>query len=302
MEIEIEVGTDEQKELIHNELESVLGITKKFPEISDFKKIIVSADFEKTVNQISNRNDFNMYRGIDTTAFQVAAKILGIKEEPILVINPIMYTSDWDNHVRTFVFFHEMMHLIHSDQKHEYSEDTRSRREYYNIIYELYDEYYCDRFAYSAVNSLYDPLSDLYINRLRENFENYNNIFKDGIYEKQIRETIELKNDDELNVDEFWTEWNKVFGVIPYSIMHYFPIVQEYEEFESQVITNLPPFINSRTIGLLKYFEEKYEQKSFDLSDGLEHIDSFMRNLAIRFHDIEDDEIFIEFVALYDFY
>ena len=53
---------------------------------------------------------------------------------------------------------------------------------------------------------------------------------------------------------------------------------------------------------LIKYFDDKYNNYDFDLTDGIERIDFFMRNLGVQYIDDGGDNIFIKFVELYDYY
>ena len=302
LEIDIEIGTEEQNEQIKAELSIFSSIYKKSEFIPRINRIIIPADFKTTIQRLTSDPSFNIQRGSSESSIHVTAKIINVDDEKILVLSPYIYTEGWDMHLRYLIYLHEQAHLNCDIMKADYSDMSRSKRDYMDILYELYHEYYCDRFAYEIINNVFGDLSDLYIQRIEENFENYNRIFNDKSYENIISTQTKLFNEKQIDRDTFIKEWNVVFGVIPYAIAHYYALVHEYDNLAERAIFNLPPFINSCTMDLIKYFDDKYNNYDFDLTDGIERIDFFMRNLGVQYIDDGGENIFIKFVELYDYY
>jgi hypothetical protein len=93
MDIIVEIGTDEQKQLIENEL----SIFKQISAISDppttITKVIVAKDFDETVNKLQNSDRYQSTRRNHVAL----AKNVITQDGLCLVFSPAIFTEEQDN-------------------------------------------------------------------------------------------------------------------------------------------------------------------------------------------------------------
>ena len=107
MEITVEVGTKQQKELIHQELSIIKSIADALTPPPAITKIVVPANFDKAANLLQNTNHYKSERGN-----LAVAKNIPQDNGVALVFSPLLYTDEHDNHTRMQIYTHEFFHVV----------------------------------------------------------------------------------------------------------------------------------------------------------------------------------------------
>jgi hypothetical protein len=107
LEIIVEAGTDDQKDAIISEINSVYSFLDKYRTSLNLYQVIVPANFEQTIRDISDDQTYNAILG------QIAiAKIVDVPEGVSIVFSPWIYIEQYDFQVRVIWYIHELFHAI----------------------------------------------------------------------------------------------------------------------------------------------------------------------------------------------
>jgi hypothetical protein len=282
IEIIVEIGTEEQKTIIRNELSNIITFVLALPISINLLKIIISTDLSKTIRMQESNELYNVVRGACTSKVTVIAKTINLDEGNIIVISPDIYTESYDTIVRYFIVFHEISHLINKQKFTQADEDSYVLNQYRSNLYTLYDEYSADRLAYTLIDKFFPNKSELWNSFLENEITGFYTVLTDLEYYDGIKEEI---NSYRSHADLALAVKNihKFYDDVAISLSHMFPLVVAFPNKTSYLDLSTSPFVNNNTYALMEYFNHVYLSGIHDLSDGIELIADFMANFGVRF-------------------
>ena len=118
MKIIVEIGTDEQKELIKEEIYYILSEYKE-----EAFEIVIPENFDEHIQNKLSDYRFQSYRS--SLNQLVMGKLIG---ENHLVFNPILYTEFFNATIRTTYFLHEYHHIINKKRIINSSANPRDKK------------------------------------------------------------------------------------------------------------------------------------------------------------------------------
>ncbi|MCP4261785.1 MAG: hypothetical protein GY774_30435 [Planctomycetes bacterium] len=278
MKIQVQIGSEEQKQLIKNELSSLKEVAEEFQPPLNIAQLIVPEDFDKTVNEIQGTESYKSVR----THFTVG-KIVDHGDTITVVFSPWLYTQGFDHQVRMSFYMHELLHSFNK-RRRPVSQDSAKIPIYYDNIYILFDEYYSDRKAFEIVDNIFNKKTSIFLTYIDETFAGFLQSVSDKSHYDNITEQIDSFR-SHGDVDIFLRNINETFDGVSKGIVHAYSYMDHYAAKlggkEDELLKC--KFINNKTISLIKYFRIKYLQNSFDLLDGMDLIEPFMTNFGMRF-------------------
>lgn len=284
MDIKIQIGNENEKALIKQEMEFFVELINKFEQSSKILQIIIPENFSEKVNELENRSDFTGSHGITESAVVVLAKNIVASNNRIIVLNPMLFFGEFDSMIRSFIIFHEVAHIINSDRFPTIATDSFYQSSYLGNLNFLFDEYFADRLAYKITDGIFKEPTECWKKFSNNSIEEYWALSSNGQYYQQIKTEIDnfrLHGDVEL----FMKLTHDSISVVTVATVHGFARYHHIEKSLQNFIIPPSHFINDRTIELMKYFKDKYEQSEIDLSDGVDIMCDYMRNFGVEFED-----------------
>lgn len=291
MKIEIQLGTPEEKETRKIEIEGFINIFgKKIIDKINLKKIIVSSDLEKTVNELEK--DDKVYKA-KRYMVECHAKIIYGKNNERYIVFSDFWNNSLDQNFRFFYFSHEIYHLVNDAIMPKIINDGTSRFQYLKLLEKIYDEYSANRFSIGLFrNSLYDNLKKCFETFYDGYFISLQN--PDNFYKPLKEEILKFRFRD-INVDEF-LDRSLVYIEPLYTYLSYIFAFKDSLKFIKEKFdkANKDFFINKNTHNLFKKLKTWYENKNtFNFEDGLEEIKEFFSCLSISFEDTPDGRLYV---------
>ena len=284
MEIIVEIGNDNEKLLIQQEIEFFVSIFEDFQPPLNIDKIIVPLDFADKVNELEDRTDYTGKHGASGSEVGVAGKNILIGKNRIILLSPLLYTAMFDDMVRGFILIHEIVHVFNAQRFPKTPDSPFTLQNYLGNLFYFYDEYFSDRLAYKFIERVFKEPSELWNNFIQDSVENYLAISNDATYYDQISQAINSFR-DHADVENFLKQIHASLSVTSIATVHAFARHHHIQEEMKNFVIPLSKFVNQKTINLMDYFKRKYEERSTDLMDGLNFIAEYFTNYGIRFED-----------------
>lgn len=282
IDIIVEIGTPEQRELISEEARLLEHITQEFNPPLLITRIIVPENFEEKVNEIEGTSTYIA----DRTLVNAIGRMCIDGDGYAIIISPILYTERIDTSIRYFILFHEFAHVINKRDFSPISTDIYTNHFYTYSLSHMYDEYYADRWAYKMSDVIYPEKSQFWVEYHDSTIKGFLELITNPTYYEAIKVEINAFR-YHANVDKFLSKIHVYFDPIAIVLAHTFAIVHHYPGVITEEELAKSKFINTKTINLMNYFSKKYEEKSVDFTDGNDLIVDFMTNFGIKFEDRE---------------
>lgn len=282
MKIEVQIGTNEEKKARKKEISYFLSlISTKIIKKLNIKKIIVSSDFNKTVNKLGNTDDYKSIRYMVECQAKI---IIGKNDERYIVFSPF-WNNCLDQNLRFFFFSHEIYHLFNYLFLPKIKNDGTAKSQYLGILYNMYNEYSANRFAIDLfkkplneiIKECFEILYDGFFNPL-QNPNNFYNPLKFEIIKFRIRrfDIEEFLKRSLVFIEPIYTYLSNIFA---YKDSLCF-IEKKFNK------SNKDLFINKCTYELFDKFKIWYEgDGKINFEDGLEEIQKFLPFLSLSFQD-----------------
>lgn len=191
MEIDIQVGNDEQKAQIKDEIFEIFS--NSLIKQSSVYKVIVPIDFDKTIQKIaiidyqSRREDLNI---------EAMAKVIKKSEGAYVILSSKLFSDAFNNLTRAIFFLHE---IIHINNERIDRNSIKISDNLIDVTNWLYDEYLANYISWKTIfNTFTDKIDSIekmyqvFIDGFLEDVANYNKMFsiineiKKMILEKSI--------------------------------------------------------------------------------------------------------------------
>lgn len=285
MEIIIEFGTLELKQQLTDELLGFSSIVDRIAPSVNISRIVVSSDFDGWVNKLQGTLDHKSTRRGGDLPLTAWARMIWAEDGGVsFVLSPIVYTEANDTQVRTFVYLHELTHVVNRLRFSKPSLEPTARAAYLTTAYNLFDEYRADRVAFKTVGAVFPLRSEYWRSFIADQFARFESLLNDPSYYALIEMEVASTRFN-VDMDQFLTSIKPSIGEIAESTVHAFSIAHQYPEFALRDIRRRSKFVNEKTIALMDFFKAKYERGEYDLDDGLPLITTYMTNFGIMFQD-----------------
>lgn len=281
MKIVIEIGTEEQKELIANEVGIVKEICEGMPDPPPICGIWVPENFDKTVNELQGTSNYISERG-----HIAVAKNVHVGDETALVFSGMLFTDDHDNHTRMQIILHEFYHTINREVFPELPKDSPATYEYLQNLYILFDEYWANRKSFEITEKIYPNLSARYKKLTRNSVTGFlRDITKSEKDFEHIKVEIQ-KFRYHGDVIRFMQSTHNNFDMIAKSLIYFFSYVHHYPNYLRLLkFLSKTKCVTDSALSLGVFFKQKYEQNEVDIFEGLIYLQTFMEKFGVRFED-----------------
>jgi len=282
VEIIVEVGTEEQQNLIKEELSLVEVVIEKYSCTDKLLKIIVPQDFDAKINEIKETTSYKSSREIQ----YAIAKTLSTNNGRILVISPHIYTIDYDSQTRALTYIHETLHIINEDGLPEISSVKHSERQFFYNLLIMFDEYYVNRKSIELCNNIFPSKSRMYKKHIISELKGHLKALKNNFLYNKIKEEI-AKFRIHRNIKLFSNDSNDYYDQVIKAIAYAFAYIDADPKFRraEQYICNTP-FVNSNTLSLIEMFRSLYVADNFEnLSRAIPTMIIFYEHLGIKTED-----------------
>jgi hypothetical protein len=180
VELVIEIGTPEQKQQLMDELLNFARVASGVAPSVVISRIVVSADFDDWVNKLQGTSMYKFKRSGGVLPLRAGARMIWTEDGGIsFVLSPIVYTEDNDTQVRTYVYTHELAHVVNKLRFSKPPLESTSRSVYLNIAYSLFDEYRADRVAFKMVGGVFPQPSEYWRIFLVDQFAGFVSLVND---------------------------------------------------------------------------------------------------------------------------
>jgi hypothetical protein len=281
MEIIVEIGNNDQKEIISKELSLIEKFSTLFNPSSPIIKIIVPENFDKAVNEIENTTDYTSVRG------QIAvAKNIPTKEGVYLIFSRELYTTLHDSYTRFQMYFHELAHCFNNKRFPSLLPNPKADFEYLTNLYILFDEYYANRRSFELMETFFPQTSHRYKLHKRVHLKRFiDSITKNSDYYANICNEI-FNYKFHGNVRKFLKNISPIFDEVSKAIIYTYAILDlSHKLLRLEPLLAKSEFVNQNTKDLIVFFRSKYNSGSSDLFDGIDIIRRFMTNFGIELED-----------------
>ena len=280
MELIIEFGDKALQRKILYELSIVARIIEHHNPPLNIEQIIVPKDYIGKINSFQENHYEPTGYGIKSLA-----KMVDLPEKYVIVISPDLYTVEYDRCQRFFVYLHEIYHVLNRNQIQEPRADSISGLIYTTNLYGLFDEYVANRDAIRVIKTVFAENWKEVCQTIEQDLAAFILILQDERFALAIEEKLTHFQIHE-DVLKFLQNIRKDFSEISLTIVFVFSILDQVPQFNRhKQAAQASEFVNEETLALMDYFRQKYEQRDFDLRDGLKYMDGFMANFGTRFDD-----------------
>lgn len=289
MEIIIEVGNDKQKEIIRKELDYYVNIIDELEIKPNISQIIIPENFDQFVNDIENRSDYSSKQGIDGASVYALAKMIKSENGIVIALHSFLYTASFDKMIRSFILLHEIGHAFNEKLFPEIPIDSIVLKNYFDVLYHFYDEYFADRFAYRVMGVIFDGQSTLWNKFIEDNTEKFFSVASDDQYYDLIREEIKffrIHKNEQLFIDGIMD----LIYVVSETTIHGFSRFHHLGKTSNDLDIPKSIYFNASTFILVNYYKKKFEAVDRDLSDGIDVIREYMKNFGILLEEDNDGE------------
>lgn len=295
MDFIVEVGTNQQKELIVQELSSVFGSIVKYIQLPiEIKQVIIADDFDLTVNKILKLDHYKSKRG--NIAF---AKTIPIDDGIVLVFSHYLFSDEHNDQTRMQIFLHEYFHVFTKCVFPKILCNTKAESVYLETIYNLYDEYFANRKSFEIMPVIYNDFTKkykkshiLHLNRFIKSISN------DCDYYLKIQDEIQ-KHKLHRDIDIFLKNTSNPIDAVTKSlafIYSYFDHNVKLKRLEPLLLKS--KFFKNQTKNFFEFLKTNYEQNNFDLSDGIKKIENFLINLGIKLEGNESERFWCHVIDI----
>jgi hypothetical protein len=279
LEIIIEIGTQEQQAQIRQELAFLEGIVGHTNPPLNISQVVIPSDFDAKVNELQGTTTYESKRIV-----RAVAKIVDIGNSIVVVLSPLLYMENHDTQTRMVILLHEIMHVSNKRRFPTISSDSCQRQTYLSNLYILYDEYVADRLAFKIMDDLFQEKTKCWKAFVLNEATGFTSLINDPQHYNAIRSEI-VSFRTHADVALYLKNIYPSFDNVALSIVHTISLA-DHDPHAIQ-ITDLreSPFVNEKTMALMRFFKDKYQENAFNVNDGIGLIIDFMTNFGVKYED-----------------
>lgn len=285
MEIEIEIGSNDQKELIASELKNIKTLIGHLDPSPLITHLIVPRDFDEKVNKIQGTESYHSKRRHNIAL----AKNIDTESGICLVFSRDLYTDLHDKFTRLHIYCHELFHAFNKIRFPSLITKSYSEYQYLANLYTLFDEYDANRKSFKFVEKIFPDTSPRYKFDHRIYLKRFIKSLLDSSehYDKIRWEITKFRIHGK--VDSYSDRINPYFDDVSKSIVYVYSYIDHWNKLQRlQPLLMQSKFINKKTMDLIDFFRLKFDENNPDLLDGDYIISNFMENFGMRFEDTKE--------------
>lgn len=292
MDIDIKIGTKEQKDTIKQELDFIIdAFPDDFFQTTQLQKIIIPIDFQAEIKRLENDDSYQAVRDYGGNIVNVLGKIVNVENGFVIVLSPFLFTQDQDTQTRSKTIFHEIFHAVNRKYFPKTLNVSYVSSIYYGKLYSLYDEYSCDCFASRSVNAMFPTKSELWEKNISMNIQGFIDVITNRMYYDYLKEEIKAFRIHE-DTNRFLERTRKQVDEMVFTLVHTFSLAHFYPSRISIDTLSESPFVNKKTFALMDYLKEKESKREKRLDDGLDVTIGFFENFAVRYEYVDTERYF----------
>lgn len=282
MEIVVEVGNRQQIEQIKDELQFIEAFSKAIQPALNVRRVVVPADFDKTINELQNTTSYKSVR-----SHVAMAKIIELDDGITIILSPLLFTNGWDGQMRAEIYLHELVHVSNKRRFPQPLTQSPTTQLHFNTLYLLFDEYDANRKSFELADEIFPsktPRFKAFIDGCFEGF--FVSMVENTKDYDGIREEIKRFRWRHIDVGQFLANTKEYFDHASKDIVYTYSYIDHYSRFKGREPDLLKSkFVNDKTLALIDFFRIKYEKHDSDLLDGLDLFAEFLGNFGMRFED-----------------
>lgn len=289
MNIELEIkgitDKDYSDKIIHDIndfMQLIISLTSKnITEEVKLKKIIITDNYCKTINEIENdgKNIYDPQRYINLAV----GKTVKFKDNTNGIVLGLLcyaYFRDCGIDVLFYYLAHEFGHLINENELVNIPDYINNESDNsLKIFKNMYNEYSAFRFASRIIEKPYSENFKKYIlNSFKGFVENLNN--PDNFYNLLKQECLRVQNGLSDNI-QFLKNCGEAINSIFTDIVYIFAKIDSFDFIKKEFNKNSNIlFINSFTLKWINRYRYWYENRKVNILDGIEEFIDFYNNLG----------------------
>jgi hypothetical protein len=285
MDIIIEIGTQEQKLIIEEELRLITNAFETKIGYSPLSKILVPSDFDAAINQILASSTYKSVRENHIAL----AKTLKTQYGIVIVLSSTIY--GFENLIRINTIIHELFHCYNPNFHKEFDYSNPSEYRYKFNLYHLFDEYQAVRGSYTTICQMFQPMPFYYLrNTITTFLSHINSIVDKSIYYNKMKDEI-IKFRFTADINNFLQNIDPIFKQVIMDIIYIYAIYDctvYFRKYDN--IIKSSPFINNNSDGLINFYRDKYNKRNYDLDDGYDLMVEMTKNFGMEFWEVEGGE------------
>jgi len=292
-EIIIEIGTEQQKKLITQEIENFLVIIDEFIG-TWFDAVIIPSNFDQSIRKLTNDTEYTAVRR-EVTA---QAKFIQSKYGNTLVINPIIFSNMYDTQVRYHLYLHETGHFIFSLNRTDVSELSLADKTYFEDISAFYDEFCAERFSWLVCENLFKGKSQHYLNFVTTSIQGHWEILTST--EEKLKQLKDNLFDFKFHRsgDRFLKEMRPLLEPIMLSFFYFLAIRTVIPKQAKKSIRDFPfPFNQPPSIEIAKLCLKTYPNP-LDYENALEKAKNFYYQFGFKLENHKSGFIFVRIIDI----
>ena len=283
MEFSVEVGTDEQREVIEVELGTFFSVN--IDEAPNwFDRVLFVEDLERAVHELQGLDGYLAVRTVGESEIVALAKIVDTGEVRTLVLSAQLYAERFDTQTRCFVCMHEICHSLNLQVLPDVdAEPSYSRRTYLHNLGTFYDEYTADRFGYNLAES--DALFDGQTNSWGEYLAAEETGFRSVILDETNYETLRMairRFRITADMDQFLAALRPIFDAVFVSFAHFAALADAYPTIDANSTFAGSKFATPPMMALVEHIRQQYEAITFDVEAGIPLVIDAIASFGIR--------------------
>jgi len=280
MKIIVEIGTEEQKELIRSELSVFSTLTQILENPPNINQIIVPTDFDQKVQELVGNSNYQSERG-----HLAIAKIIPSAEGISIVISPINYTESFDYLIRLKGYLHEFFHTITRSRFPFVDQCSPAEWRYIDILTTLYDEYYVERKAIEIVESSPIPKGHQFKKNTYAGLKGHIKTVSDLRYYERIKGEIQrFRFHGDLL--EFHTKTSDCIDEVLKSTVYSLALIDSYKPLAVlEVLIRNSHFYTEGTCAFVSLIRQKYDENDFDFIENIDIAQELLLNFGLFFED-----------------
>lgn len=280
MEIIVEIGTEEQKELIKKDLQ-IIDVVHTALKGKARLHVIVPEDFDATVNRLEGTDGYVSGR----ESCVVMGKHIPTGDSTYLVFSKTLFNNRFSEFFRLHAYLHELFHSLNSYRFPDLKTTSASGGRYLVYLNIFFDEFYVEKKTTELILGLCPKVSFRGKKEYCRAMRDFVKTALDEKYYSELKENIE-RYFLHRNVRVLHKDIEETFDGVAKAIVYAYAFMSNssrFDKYHDRIKGS--HFVNNKTIVLINYFSAKYGNNSFDLSDGVPLMADFLENFGIRYED-----------------
>lgn len=282
--LEIEIGSEEEKDQIIGELKLLKGIIDKKWKERSFR-LIISGDFDKTIKELTGDEEYNSIR--NNIGHRALAKTLDIDNTTIFVYSHQMFNGLFDTQVRYVYYLHELQHSLIKLKEPAYDGQDPNGDEMLRLNNHFFNEYNANRYSLVLNKQIFQTESILFKEFRDSTIQGHLKTLLDTELNFDIvKESILKYRYHCISIDELLAIIWPIVGGVHLDISFFFSYYDEFDEyFDLLEEIKKCNFVNERTFALINYYRELFKTLDYtieiDLADGEQLLHEQLKNFGM---------------------